>query len=155
LIDLNQELRDEALYVSGRAIPTPSAANAESASVPFERRLMNDVTIQDLDRDLILSTLATYCKRVKITVVDQSNYISWIREQGFTVQTHGTPVPTGGCYLLFGKDTSDKFPYARVSFTREHKKRVVFEGNLITQHGKLVEHLGSNEVNPLLRVKGR
>jgi len=155
LIDLNQELRDEALYVSGRAIPTPSTANAESASVPFERRLMNDVTIQDLDRDLILSTLSTYCKRVKIPVVDQSNYISLLREQGLIVQTNGAPIPTVGCYLLFGKDTSDKFPYARVSFTREHKRRVVFEGNLITQHGKLVEHLGSNEVNPLLRVKGR
>src|ERR1700732_3737472 len=54
LIDLNQELRDEALYVSGRAIPTPSTANAESTPVSFERRLMNDVTIHDLDRDLIL-----------------------------------------------------------------------------------------------------
>jgi hypothetical protein len=153
--ELNQELHDEAFYVSGRSVPAPNAALSMGTPIPFERQTLDEVKLEDLDRDLILSTLATYCKRLKIPLIDQSNYVSFLREQGLVVQTNGKAVPTVGCYLLFGKDTSEKFPYARISFTREHKKRVVFEGNLITQYRKLVEHLSSNEVNPFLRVKGR
>jgi predicted HTH transcriptional regulator len=153
--DLNQELHDEAFYVSGSSVSTPNAALNMSAPMPFERQTMEGVSIDDLDRDLILSTLATYCKRIKIPIIDQTNYVSFLREQGLIVQTNGKPIPTVGCYLLFGRETSERFPYARVSFTRGHKKRVVFEGNLITQYRKLVEYLGSSEVNPLLRVKER
>src|SRR5262249_25449064 len=82
------------------------------------------------------------------------DFVHLMLEQGLVVGHGTTPVPTVGCYLLFGRNVADRFPYARVTFTRGSKKRIVFEGNLITQFRKLVDHITSDEVNPTLRIKG-
>jgi hypothetical protein len=154
MAELNGALKDEAWYVAGHSA-SPSDDHALLLEPPpFERRIMDGTTLDDLDLDLVLATLVVYCKRVKLPVVDQHNYLSLMREQGLIQEKDGALVPTIGCYLLFGKDVPDRFPYAQIAFTRDKKKRVVFDGNLISQYRKLVEQLTSAEVNPVLRIKG-
>jgi hypothetical protein len=77
-----------------------------------------------------------------------------MQEQGLLVRRGDTLAPTIGCYLLFGRHVPERFPYARVAFTTNGKKRQVFDGNLIEQYHKLEAYLRSEEVNPLLRIKG-
>lgn len=153
--ELNEALKDEASYVSAVSTSSLTASATSNGHLQFERQLMKEFTIDDLDRDLVLATLVVYCKRVKLPIVDQNNYLALMREQGLLVENDGVLVPTIGCYLLFGKEVSERFPYARIAFTRDRKKRVVFDGNLLSQYRQLVEHLTSVEINPFLRIKGR
>lgn len=150
---INHDLRTEALYTNADS-PLPIESGAQTAPLPFERQLMEGTTLDDLDRDLVLATLVQYCKHIGIPVIDQHTYLLLMRELGLLVEHHGSLVPTNACYLLFGRDASERFPYARISFTNKRKKRVVFDGNLVTQYHTLVEHLMSGEVNPVLRIKG-
>ncbi len=149
---LDRELEGEAWFSGADdSIPILKKRREEQ---PFDRQLMKGVTLDDLDQDLVLATLTDYCKRLKLPVVSQHNYLSLMKEQGLIVETNGVSVPTKGCYLLFGRDVSEHFPFARVAFTRGNRARVVFEGTLISQFRMLVDHLTSDEVNPILRVKG-
>jgi hypothetical protein len=150
---LDRELEGEAWF-SGADDPRPIVSSKRSADQPFDRQLMEDVTVDDLDQDLVLATLTDYCKRLKLPAVDQHSYLSLMKEQGLVVVTNGAATPTKGCYLLFGREVSERFPFAKVAFTRGNRKRVVFEGSLIGQFMKLVDHLTSDEINPTLRVKG-
>jgi hypothetical protein len=115
---------------------------------------MEDAQFDDLDRDLILATLADYNKRLGLPVVTNESLLPLLREQGLIVMKGSQPIPTIGAFLLFGKNTSERFPHAKISFTRGGKKRKVFDGNLINQFRRLLEYLNTDEINPLLRLKG-
>jgi len=77
-----------------------------------------------------------------------------MQEQGLLVRSNDGLTPTIGCYLLFGHCVSERFPYARIAFTTKGKRRQVFDGNLIEQYRRLQTHLTSDEVNPMLRIRG-
>ncbi|MCI0390766.1 MAG: hypothetical protein MOB07_18630 [Acidobacteria bacterium] len=147
---LDRELEQE-IWLPGNSDPV-SARNL--ADLSYDHRPIEDVKLADLDHDLILTTLASYCRQLKISQVRQENYLAWMQEQGLLVKEENVYKPTIGCYLLFGREVSERFPYARVGITTSGKKRQVFEGNLIEQFRKIEAHLTSEEINPLLRVKG-
>jgi SIR2-like domain len=150
--ELDIELKDEAWPGSAVNLVGP-ATPKESISLEFDHQPMDGVTLDDLDHDLILATLRKYCERLKLPPIDQQNYLAWMEEQGLLITVDKAFVPTKGCYLLFGHNIVDFFPYARVSVTRDNKKRTVFSGNLITQLQELESYLTSSEVNPILRIK--
>lgn len=140
-------------------LPTSDSEQAskpliESSKTAFDYQPMEGVSLEELDHDLILSTLTAYCKELKIPTVDSSTYTSMMQEQGLLLRRNDILVPSIGCYLLFGRDVQERFPYAKVAFTSGSKRRQVFEGNLIFQYRSLEAHLHSEIVNPLLRIKG-
>ncbi len=149
---LDLTLEGEAYY-AGTEIPDPPPGRIPSSQA-FEHKPAEGVTVADLDHDLILATLTDYCSRLKLPPVDQHSCSALLREQGLLVRREDHLVPTVACYLLFGRNVTDRFPQACVSFTHGGRKRVVFDGNLITQYRKIVEHLTSEEVSPNLRIKG-
>lgn len=146
---INLELKDEAIWDNSQETvsPTQSFENA------YDKEVLEDKSLSDLDRDLIFTTLKTYCERLKLPEITQENYLSFMREQGLLTSKNGKYVPTIGCYLLFGQQVSETFPYSQVAFTKSGKKRIVFEGNLITQYQAIKNYLSSEEVNKLIRVK--
>src|SRR5438045_3955899 len=60
---LDRELEGEAWY-SGADDPLPIASVGHADELPFDRHPMDGVTLDDLDRDLVLATLTDYCKRL-------------------------------------------------------------------------------------------
>jgi hypothetical protein len=150
MAELDQEL-DQEIWFSADA-PLPSASR-ESAYLSFDSKLAAGVSMDSLDHDLILATLAEYCKRLKIGPVTQENLPAFLRDQGLARRNGGGLVPTLGCYLLFGRDVGESFPHVKIAFERGGKKRKIFDGNLITQFRRVLEHLNSEEINPLLRIK--
>lgn len=148
---LDRELEGESWY-SGADTPFFNSSVSEDEQA-FDRRIMESSTIDDLDHDLILTTLVSYCQWLKLSPVNQQNYLPLMREQGLLIDCNGTLTPTVGCYLLFGKSVTDHFPYARISLIRDRKKQLIFDGNLLTQFRKLIDYLTSEEVNPILEVK--
>jgi hypothetical protein len=130
-----------------KPVPDPS-------QLDFDHQPMDGVVLDELDHDLILSTLSAYCRQLNIPPVNHQNYLVQIQEQGLLVRRGDTLTPTVGCYLLFGRRVPERFPYVRVAFATNGKKRQVFDGNLIEQYRKLEAYLMGEEVNPLLRIKG-
>ncbi len=63
--------------------------------------------------------------------------------------------PTNACILLFGRNPERFFPHSVISATISGKRRIVFEGNLISQYRALLEWLESKHVNPIIKVKGK
>jgi hypothetical protein len=149
---LERELTGETWLPHSSAEVLTKPANDPSL-IEFDHRALVGASLADLDLDLALSTLITYCTRLRIPQVTRDNYLSLMQEQGLLVKQEDKLVPTIGCFLLFGQEVADKFPHARVAFTTGGKKRQVFDGNLIEQFRKLITHLNSDEVNPSLRVK--
>jgi hypothetical protein len=150
---LDRELEGEVWLPStsemAQTMPAPDPSRLD-----FDHLPMDGVALDELDHDLILSTLNAYCKQLRIPVANHQNYLVQMQEQGLLVRSKDGLSPTIGCYLLFGRRVSERFPYARVALTTKGKKRQVFDGNLIEQYRKLETHLTSEEVNPVLRIKG-
>ncbi|WP_026784922.1 hypothetical protein, partial [Pleomorphomonas koreensis] len=128
---------------------------AVSAPQSFDEDIIKEATIDDLDLDLALSVLTDYCKKLKRAPVTRDSLFSLMREQGLLVQQASTDKVTAGALLLFGKAPHEFFPHAVVTLTEGGKKRELYEGNLISQHRRLLERLDAEDVNPLLKVKGR
>jgi hypothetical protein len=120
----------------------------------FDEKPLEDASLEDLDQGLILATLTTYCDTLHRAPVTHENYIGLLLEQGLLMEIDGTLRPTMGCYLLFGREVTKRFPHASVTVTRNGKQRRVFDGNLLSQFHGLVEYLDLAELNPELRVKG-
>jgi hypothetical protein len=152
LMDLDKELDSESWYsgsvgLSKTIVPIPTPVTQ------FDLEPLDDKCVDDLDHDLILSTLAEYCKRLKWPEINQSNYVVFLERQGFLQRRNGRLVPSKGCFLLFGNDVQKKFPYARVSFIQAEKSRTVIDGNLITQFRRVLDLLSVDAVNPRVRLK--
>lgn len=146
---LDKELEEEWWYTGPTKILPPPI----SLDHRFDLEPLDGISIQDLDHDLILSTLSQYCIRLKVPEINRDNYFVFLERQGFLHRRENQLVPSAGCFLLFGLDVQKRFPHARVSFTQNDKSRVVIEGNLITQFRKLLDLLSSDEVNPRIRLK--
>jgi hypothetical protein len=134
-------------------------ANSPASSVhqlrAFDERIVDTASLDDLDMDLALPVLRQYCEKLKRAPVSSDTLLGLMREQGLIVQGDGKDMVTAGAILLFGKRPQDFFPHAVVAVTEAGKKREIYEGNLISQHRRLLEKLETPEVNPLLKVKKR
>jgi len=148
---LDRELECETWYSPAEG--STQSSIAASLTTPYDSRPLEGATLANLDHDLMLATFTDYCKRLSLAAANQNNLLPLMCEQGLLVMKDGTAMPTTACYLLFGIDVSERFPYAKIAFTRNGKKRKVFEGNLMSQFRNLLNYLNSEEINPLLRVK--
>jgi hypothetical protein len=114
---LDWELEGEIWLPSTRemaqAKPPPDLSRLD-----FDHRPTDGVDLDELDHDLILSTLNAYCKQLGIPAANYQNYLVQMQEQGLLVRSKDGLTPTIGCYLLFGRRVSERFPYARVAFQR-------------------------------------
>ncbi|HXX18636.1 MAG TPA: hypothetical protein VEJ46_04480 [Candidatus Acidoferrum sp.] len=119
----------------------------------FDERIVPSATISDLDLDLALSTMRMYCEKLGRAPVTHETLLALMREQGLIVSDRGRDSVTAGALLLFGTRPQGFFPHAVVTVTEAGKKREVYDGNLITQHKRLLEKLEASEVNPVLKVK--
>lgn len=148
--DLAQELVGQDRYAaSGTAVPVKPEEQA------FDERVIDGATLDDLDLDLALPVLRQYCEKLGRAPVTRETLLPLMREQGLLVPGKEEDKVTTGALLLFGKRTQDFFPHAVISVTEAGKKREIYEGNLISQHRKLLEKLEAAEVNPLLKIKKR
>ncbi len=136
---------------SGNQINSGSLTNA-----PFDERLAPSCSLDDLDLDLALSTLTVYCDKLGRAPLTREALLPLMREQGLLVRTEsGMDGVTNGAILLFGRATQSIIPQAVVSVTEAGKKREVYDGNLISQHRRLLEKIESEDVNPTLKLKKR
>lgn len=150
LSDLSQELAGQDRYPAGG-----TAAPASAADQAFDERVIDAASLEDLDLDLALPVLRQYCDKLGRAPVTRDTLLSLMREQGLLLHTTGTDKVTAGAILLFGKHPQEYFPHAVVCVTEAGKKREIYEGNLVSQHRKLLEKLEGPEINPRLKVKGR
>ena len=146
MLEVSQELKSDYYF-------SANPSTMYNGSLAFDEAPLEDKCYDDLDEDLIKTTLTKYCSRLEISSVDPSKFQMFLIEQGFLIEINHKIVPTNATYLLFGKNPNDRFPCAKVAFEKEGKQRTVFEGNLLTQFRSLIDFLSNTNVNPLLRVK--
>jgi hypothetical protein len=147
--DLAKELTGHDRYTVGGAGTPPHEIQA------FDERVTEGATLDDLDLDLALSTLREYCQKLGRAPLTRETLLALMREQGLVVSHSGGDSITAGALLLFGKRTQDFFPHAVVALTEAGKKRVIYEGNLISQHRALLQKMEADDVNPRLKLKKR
>ena len=147
--DLARELAEQDRYSApGTSIPAP-------VDLAFDERIIDQASLDDLQMDLALPVLRQYCEKLGRAPVTRETLPALMREQGLLVLRDGTDKVTAGALLLFGKFPQEFFPHAVVSVTEAGKKREIYDGNLISQHRKLLEKLEAPEVNPRLKIKKR
>lgn len=150
-------LTDLAKELEGCDRYAPSAISSAGAHglTGFDERAVLGASLDDLDMDLALSVLREYCAKLKRAAVTSETLPALMREQGLLTREDNKDCVTAGALLLFGKAPQDFFPHAVVTVTEAGKKREIFEGNLVSQHRRLLEKLETAEVNPTLKVKKR
>src|SRR5579871_3073053 len=122
----------------------------------FDESICRRATVDDLDLDLALATLTTYCEQLRRAPLTREALLPLMREQGLLLRNgSGEDEVTNGAILLFAKNPQRFLPQAVVTFTELGKKREVFDGNLITQHRRLLEMIESADVNPVVKLKKR
>jgi hypothetical protein len=119
----------------------------------WDHDIIGETGIADLDRPLILSTLTQYYQELHLGAFREDRLTDLLLELGLISNSAGKTQCTNGGYLLFGSSVPKFFPYAQVAVTISNRRKVVFEGNLLTQYRNLIDFLNSEEINPLLRVK--
>jgi hypothetical protein len=150
--ELSRELIGQDRYTrTGDPITVPGDNQA------FDERIGASASLDDLDLDFALRVLRQYCEKLGRATVTRETLLPLMREQGLLIhdKEQNLDKVTAGAILLFGRLTQDFFPHAVVSVTEAGRKREIYEGNLISQHRKLLEKLETAEVNPRLKVKRR
>jgi hypothetical protein len=143
------ELKGEDAYASGR----PSAA--QHIPQAFDEQPLAAATLNDLDQDLMLSSLSEYCRSVGRAAVTPDTLNALLRELGLVRVGSAGDTPTVGCCLLFARKLPDELQHAAVAITRGGKGRMIVTGNLIRQRRELIELLDGPELNPVIKVKGK
>ncbi|MGL4964045.1 MAG: SIR2 family protein [Inquilinus sp.] len=147
VIDLREALRDEDLY-KGRSSPSPATGQEAFADRPA-----SNAVIGDLDLDLALATLQTYCNNLGRSPVTRDTLLPLLRDLRLTAMDDGVERPTNGAVLLFASNLERWFPHAFVSVSIDGKRRVLFEGNLLVQRRGLLGWLEAPDINPALKIK--
>lgn len=147
VMDLREALHEEDAY-KGRLLPA-----AVTGAEVFSDRPAAGASIADLDLDLALATMQTYCATLGRSPVTRDTLLPLLRDLKLTAMDGDVERPTNGCILLFASDLERWFPHAIVSVSIDGKKRNVFEGNLLVQRKGLLSWLDTPEVNPTLKIK--
>lgn len=140
---------NKALAGIQRFADPPSAGAAQ-----FDDQPAADATWADVDADLALSTLKTYCEKLERGELSLGQLRPLMRELGLLLNADGIERPSVGCILLFGRQPERFFPHAIISATLDGKKRQVLHGNLLSQQSQALEWLEQADVNPSIKVKG-
>ena len=148
--DLAGELAGEDRYAAG-----PSQYGAGRTHETFDETVLDGISVDDLDLDMALPVLRTYCEKLGRAPVTSETLLTLMREQALLVPKNGFDGVTAAALLLFGRHPQDRFPHAVITITQDGKGREIYSGNLISQHRKLLEKLDSPDVNPSLKVKKR
>ena len=143
ITELAVELKGEDAYASGR----PSAA-AQQPPQAFDEQPLANVSLDDLDQELMLSSLGEYCRTVGRAPVTSDTLPALLRELGLVRDGTAGDTPTIGCCLLFASDPPDDFRHAAVAITRSGKGRTIVTGNLIQQRRELIDLLDGPDLNP-------
>ncbi len=156
IADFDSTLRDIGAALVGEDLYSTEVSSSHlERPLPFDDRPLSAAGMGDLDHDLLLTVMRTYCEQLGRSPVTAATLLALLREQGLVHRIDGADAPTAGCVLLFGRAPQKLLPHAVVSATIDGKKRAVFGGNLIQQRDQLLEWLQEKDVNPLLRVKRR
>jgi hypothetical protein len=146
--ELAIELRGEDSYASTRGLPA-----ALQPPQSFDEQPLSSMLSDELDHDLMLTTLREYCQTVGRAPVTQHTLLPLLRELGLLRTIDQKDVPTIGCCLLFASALPENLRHAAVYITRNGKKKIVAAGNLLRQRRELIDLLDSEEINPTLKVK--
>lgn len=145
--DLNAELAGVQRFVT---------SPASVSEVRFDDKACSGAIWADIDADLALTTLKKYCQKLERGDISSDQLKPLMREMGLLLDGEaGTDVPSNACVLLFGRSPARFFPHAIISATISGKRRVVLEGNLISQYRDAMAWLGEKDVNPTIKVKGK
>jgi hypothetical protein len=150
--ELFQDLATE-LVGQDRYYATTRSESLSPETRAFDECIVQRASIADLDLDLALSVMRQYCEKLGRAPVTHETLLSLMREQGLIVSDGGSDSVTASALLLFGIRPQHFFPHAVVSVTEAGKKREIYEGNLMTQYGRLLQKLETPEVNPLIKIK--
>ncbi|TWB08430.1 hypothetical protein FBZ99_11916 [Rhizobium sp. ERR 1071] len=147
LADLNVELAGVQRFV---------ALSVAEAGESFDDQICEGAVWADVDADLALVTLRQYCEKLERGSLTSDQLKPLMREIGLLAQQKdASEKPTNACILLFGRNPERFFSHSVISSTISGKRRIVFEGNLISQYRALLEWLESKDVNPIIKVKGK
>ncbi len=147
--DLAEELKDDTFFLSS----SRGASQTSDGSLSFDARPVRGATVQDLDSDLILSTLVTYSQRLKYPQVTRQNLSRCLEDLQLTVKEGDKVFPTAAGILLFGKQPQQFFTNSFVAFITKGKKQEILQGNLFAQFEALIGRLSGTDVNETLRIK--
>lgn len=109
----------------------------------------------DIDADLALTILRQYCAKLELGALDSQQLRPLMRKLGLLVDTADGEKPSVACVLLFGRTVARFFSHCVISATVDGKKRHVFDGNLISQYRSVLEWMDEEEINPVIKIKGR
>ena len=146
--ELAVELKGEDSYASTRGL---SAALQPPQA--FDEQPLRHMGLDELDQDLMLTTLREYCQTVGRAPVTQQTLLPLLRELGLVRTIDLEDVPTIACCLLFASSLPERLRHAAIYITRNGKKKIVVAGNLLRQRRELIDLLDSEEINPTLKVK--
>jgi hypothetical protein len=152
----DEVLGDAAKQLIGRDRFSETLAHSDVGQRSFDERICLGATLDDLDMDLALVSLTTYCEHLRRSPLTRDALLPLMREQGLLLRnTRGEDDVTYGAILLFGKNTQQFVPQAVVTVTELGKKREVYDGNLLSQRLRLLEKIESADVNPVVKLKKR
>jgi len=152
----DEVLGNAAKQLIGRDRFSETLAQSDVGQRSFDERICLGATLDDLDMDLALVSLTTYCEQLRRSPLTRDALLPLMREQGLLLRnTQGEDDITYGAILLFGKNTQRFVPQAVVTLTELGKKREVYDGNLLSQRLRLLEKIESADVNPVVKLKKR
>lgn len=152
----DEVLGDAAKQLIGRDRFSDNQAQSDVGQRSFDERVCQGATLDDLDLDLALVSLTTYCEQLRRAPLTREALLPLMREQGLLLKNaRGEDEVTYGAILLFGKNTQQFVPQAVVTVTELGKKREVYDGNLLAQRLHLLEKIESTDVNPIVKLKKR
>jgi len=129
--------------------------NDLASDTPFDEQVCDGATWGDVDRDLALSVLNTYCAKLSLPELKSDGLRKLMLDLGLLIPGNPHEQISNGAILLFGRNPQRFFPHAVITTTVDMKRRRVFSGNLIFQRKELLEWLDDENINPALKVKGK
>jgi hypothetical protein len=144
--DLNRELAGVQRFAS---------LSLEPAAAQFDDQPVREATWADVNADLALTTLRQYCSKLDRGAIDSHQLKPLMRELGLLVSVGSDEKPSTACLLLFGREPGRFFTHSVITVTVGGKKRRNFAGSLIEQYKDVLEWFDQEQVNPVIKVKGR
>jgi hypothetical protein len=114
---------------------------------------LTDYSIDDLDKDLLVTTIDMYCA-VKKLEMDKNNRDQFLLQRGILRKVSDRIVPSKSGMLLFGKNVERVFPYSKIQIINPASPTSeIIDGNLIEQLARLERYVDLNEINKEILLK--
>jgi hypothetical protein len=145
---------NELLAGNARLNEASAGSGAKAGKVPFDHRPFAQSSMDNLDQSLLRSTLSQYFEKLKFGSLSNNSLEHVLVELQLVTRINNRTVPTVGGFLLFGRNVAAHFPFAKISVVIHGHRKVVVEGNLISQLETLTNLLSAPEINAIIRLKG-